>query len=224
MADRDEIRSEYLNLARKRDQGGLSQTEKDRYFEARREYFAALLGKLEGNRIEREEFELLGAIIIQEVKAVAQAKFAVDGGEFAGAVFEKVLLHHQKILLSECPWAFFLRVITNTILDQWRSVGRRRKREVPLDSSTDEDDSGWLPPESVEASPDPAEAMTSADDLRVAEELLADYRNQRHIDYFRHSLMGYSKVEIARRFQVTENAVQLAIGRILDYLRKNWTG
>ena len=224
MADSDEIRREYLNLARKRDQGALHQTEKSRYFEVRREYFAALLVKLGANRIEREEFELLGAIIIQEVKAVAQAKFALDGGEFAGAVFEKVLLRHQKILMSECPWAFFLRVITNTILDHWRSVGRRRKHEVPVDSSSEEDASGWSPPESVDASPDPAEAMTSADDIRVAEDLLAGYRNQRHIDYFRHSLMGYSKVEIARRFQVTENAVQLAIGRILDYLRKNWTG
>ena len=224
MADSDEIRREYLDLARKRDQGTLNQTEKSRYFEARREYFAELLVRLGANRIERDEFELLGAIIIQEVRAVAQAKFALDGSEFAGAVFEKVLLQHQKILMSECPWAFFLRVITNTILDHWRSVGRRRTHEVSVDSSSEEDVSGGSFPESVDASPDPAEAMTSTDDIRVAEELLTGYRNQRHIDYFRHSLMGYSKVEIARRFQVTENAVQLAIGRILDYLRKNWTG
>ncbi|HOX04535.1 MAG TPA: hypothetical protein P5555_20135 [Candidatus Paceibacterota bacterium] len=192
---------------------------------SRRERFMVLTGQVASGRIMPEEFDEWGVILLQEIIAIERILRvpARDEGSSAGLVYEKVIANLGLILGAENPWGYFWKLVFNSVRDQRRRVWREQKRLVSLDGADSDDDRSLL--ESLigaDPAPDAAENLCRLEFGQAMADWLADYPNQEHAGYFD---LWYCKEfrikEIAEIFEVTENQVQLAIGRILKHLLRS---
>jgi DNA-directed RNA polymerase specialized sigma24 family protein len=221
--------AEFEFLKRQFEAGAISKAELERYHQLKAPRFAYLSRRvLEGKQSDAqwEEWGLMimeGAVYYERVYSVAEGSTVSD-------VFLKASAFLQQIVNADQPWAFFKTMARRRVLDYCLATERRQKRVVSADqpAAQDSDDSllDFLPAAVERTDAGWLAAMT--EDMARVRQLLADYPNQAHAQFFEWYLEGWQIRDIAHAFTVdkdmvvTENKVQLALDRLSRMIMKDY--
>jgi len=180
--------------------------------------FAYLVRRVAAGTVTGDEFEEFGVVIRQRTLAwVAIIQCEADAREFVCAVYEKVMANLARLAEVENPWGMFQALVRNKIIDELRRERTWKKHLARLEEQSDGECD--LIEESLagaDPSPDPALLALLGDDWRQLEELLRSYPNRQRVAlaFFWDWVMGFRIVDIAEQYGVSQNKVQLAVGRV----------
>ena len=214
-------RKEFWELAAWIQQQTASAEEKTRFFALRCDYFAYLMDRVIDGNFSSDESQDIGIMLSRLVDMIASEKFGRDGTEFLGEVWIKVTEKCRLIARKDNPWAYVWRLVFNLILDTLRGEIRRSSKIQNSDRNIEnQDEHSWEHHPDTASLPD-EEALFKDMEIQLSK-MLRPHFNADHVGYFIEYFQGERIVDIAQSHKVTENAVQLAIRRIQEFLKPRW--